>query len=197
MRVKIYIEGGDASHDTAFRAAWTSFFEKAGLKGRMPRPVRCNAREDTYSDFCTAVQTRKSGELPLLLVDSEHLVQKGHDAWKHLKAEDNWAKPAGAGAEDAFLMVVCMETWLIADRKALQRYFRDCWRDKALPQWPELEVLEKEKVIQALKKAAADCGKRRYAKGKVSFEVLGAIDPAVVEAACPSAKRLLDRLRAI
>lgn len=46
----------------------------------------------------------------------------------------------------------------------------------------------------ALEKATAGCTKH-YAKGKVSFELLGQLNPALVEAACPHAKELLDRLR--
>ena len=36
-----------------------------------------------------------------------------------------------------------------------------------------------------------------YAKGKVSFELLAQIDPALVEAACPHAKAFLNRLRTL
>jgi hypothetical protein len=140
---------------------------------------------------------RKPDELPLLLVDSEDLVKEGHDAWAHLKARDHWAKPKAAGKDDAFLMITCMESWFVADREALARYFHDCWNAKALPQWPKVEAVEKAKIFKALAAATSACGDRKYAKGKVSFELLKVIDPAVVEKHCPSAKALLDRLREI
>jgi hypothetical protein len=92
-------------------------------------------------------------------------------------------------------MICCMETWFLADRESLKRFFHDCWRDNALPQWPDLAAVEKSRVFEALASATAACGKKRYSKGKGSFDLLKAIDPATVEQRCPDAKRLLDRLR--
>lgn len=197
VRIKLYIEGGGdgATQDTAFRAGWTAFFEKAGLR-KMPRPIRGGGRGQTFDAYCTAVKTRRSDELPLLLVDSEDLVNVGHDAWQHLKASDKWTKPRGAETADAFLMCTCMETWFVADREALKAFFNDCWKDKALPKWPDLEKVEKGRILQALDKATAGCGDRKYAKGKVSFDLLKVIDPKEVERHLPSARALLDRLRA-
>ncbi len=199
VKIKLYIEGGgdSATQDTEFRAAWAAFFEKAGLGRLRKRPAtfRGSGREQTYDAYKTAVKTRRPDELPLLLVDSEDLVAAGHSVWTHLKERDNWEKPSGAGDEDAFLMIACMETWFVADREALKRFFHNCWRDNALPQWPDLAAVEKTRVFAALEQATAGCGDKKYAKGKVSFELLKAIDPAVVEAACPSAKALLKRLR--
>jgi hypothetical protein len=62
-------------------------------------------------------------------------------------------------------------------------------------QWPELEAVPKREVLEALERATAAC-RKNYTKGKVSFELLAHIDPARVEAACPHARALLDRLRA-
>ncbi len=199
MKIKIYIEGGGDSRtqDSEFRSGWTAFFEKAGLKDlrKMPRPVRCGGRKDAFNDFCTAVATRKPDELPLLLVDSEDFVKAGHDVWQHLKARDKWSKPDKAGKDDAFLMITCMESWFIADREALKDFFKGCWNDRALPKWPDLEKVDRKKAYAALVKATANCGERQYAKGKVSFELLKVIDPAVIEETFPSAKALLKRLR--
>ena len=199
MKIKLYIEGGGDSpmQDTEFRAAWAAFFEKAGLGKLRKRPAtfRGSGREQTFDAYKTAVRMRRSDELPLLLVDSEDLVAPDQSVWAHLKARDNWEKPSGAGDQDAFLMIACMETWFVADRAALKRFFHDCWRDNALPQWPDLEAVEKTKVFDALARATAGCGDKQYAKGKVSFDLLKVIDPAEVEVACPAAKLLLNRLR--
>lgn len=199
MKIKIYIEGGGDSHlqDTEFRAAWSAFFEKAGLGALRKRPAtfRGSSRTKTFDAYRTAVKTRKPDELPLLLVDSEDLVSSGHGAWQHLKARDGWERPAGGGVDDVFLMICCMETWFLADRESLTRFFHDCWRDNALPKWPELSAVEKTRIFKALASATAACGKKQYSKGKVSFDLLKAIDPAIVEQRCPDAKRLLDRLR--
>lgn len=199
MKIKLYIEGGGESHlqDTTFRAAWTAFFEKSRLRElrKMPRVIRGGGREQTFDAYCTAVRNRAPDELPLLLVDSEHLVATGASVWKHLKTRDGWTKPRDVGDQDAFLMITCMETWLLADRASLQRYFHGCWKDSALPAWPSLEAVEKLRVFRALDQATATCGPRKYAKGDVSFQVLSAIDPSKVETACAAAHALLERLR--
>ena len=92
-------------------------------------------------------------------------------------------------------MVQVMETWFLADRGALRAYFGAGFRENAIRGWPALENVPKETVFEALDRASASCG-RRYAKGRVSFELLARIDPARVEAACPHARVFLDRLRA-
>ena len=201
MKIKLYVEGGGDSHlqDTEFRSAWAAFFEKAGLKAlrKMPSTFRGGGRAQTFDAYRTAVKNRRPDELPLLLVDSEDLVADGHSVWQHLKERDGWTKPTGAGNNDAFLMISCMETWFVADRATLQQFFHDCWRNQSLPKWPQLEAVEKLKVFRALDNATASCGTRKYSKGKVSFVLLQSIDPAAVERACPAAKALVDRLRTL
>ncbi len=93
-------------------------------------------------------------------------------------------------------MVQLMETWFLADRDALKKHLGTQFRENALRQWPQLEDIPKETVLNALRKATTNCS-NPYAKGKVSFELLEKIDPARVEAACPHAKALLDRLRTL
>jgi hypothetical protein len=133
--------------------------------------------------------------MPLLLVDSEESVAEGHTPWQHLQVRDGWNQPDDAGDDDAFLMICCMETWFVADRGALARFFGQEWRENALPLWPALENVTKEQVIAALERATAGCSRKRYAKGKPSFDLLEVIDPATVQKHCPAAQRLLDRLR--
>jgi len=199
VRIKLYIEGGgdSALQDTLFREGWQAFFQNAGLAGRMPRTFRGSGRESTFDAYQTAVRQKKPDELPLLLVDSENLIADGNSEWAHLKEQDGWVKPEGAGDEDAFLMVCCMETWFLADREALRKFFHECWRDNAVPQWPDLEAVPKATIFEKLALATAGCGKKSYAKGKLSFEILKVIDPKIVEAKCPGAKRLLYRMRSL
>lgn len=188
---KIYIEGGGdgAELDSDFRAAWRSFFQKAGLEGQMPKIVRGKGRGDVYEKFRLAVKERSAREVPLLLVDSE-TVPKTASVWEHLE----WKCPDGASEQDAFLMICTMETWIIADRAALKRVFKKDFRDAAIPVRRDLEAIPKQRVLASLKSATQRCGKK-YSKGSVSFEALEAVDPAEVAKACPAAKRLLDRLR--
>jgi hypothetical protein len=196
VKVKIYAEGGGEGQllDTLFRQGWTEFFKKAGLAGKMPSVVRGKGRARTYDLFDTAMKNRKTNELPLLLVDSEDQIKVGHTAWQHLKEHDDWNKPTGAEDDHVFLMVQVMETWFLADREMLKTYFKSDFKDDKIPQWPKLEVVSKTSIYDALDSATAEC-KKKYAKGKISFEMLSRLDPAKVEASCPAARRFLDRLR--
>ena len=196
VSIKIYIEGGGEGKDldSRFREAWSKFFKAAGLEGQMPRPVRGKGRANTYDLFCTAMANRKQDEWPLLLVDSEAALEQDHTAWQHLKSRDNWDKPGDADDQHAYLMVQVMETWLLADKEAMRAYFGNKFKSDKIPAWPDLETVPKATVFDALDKATADCGEKCYAKGKVSFEVLGAINPQKVKDRCPHAKKLLDFL---
>lgn len=196
VTIKIYIEGGGEGKDldARFREAWSKFFKAAGLAGQMPRPVRGKGRANTYDSFCTALAYRKDEELPLLLVDSEAAIAKDHTVWQHLNARDNWPKPPTATDQDAYLMAQAMETWLIADIGALERYFGSAFKPNKIPAWTDLEAIPKQTVFDTLDQSSANCGARCYAKGKVSFEILGKIDPKKVAAKCPNAKAFLDFL---
>lgn len=162
----------------------------------MPRVVRGRGRSQTLDLFATAVTHPRPGELPLLLVDSEEPVAAGHTVWQHLKAQANMNRPQGAGDDQAFLMVQVMETWFLADRDSLREYFGAALRAQHLRQWPALEDVSKPTVFTALDQATAGCT-RRYAKGRVSYDLLERLNPALVETACPHAKSLLDRLRSL
>lgn len=196
MTATLYIEGGGdgRSPGARFREGWKGFFKGAGLADRV-KIVRGGGRARTFHRFATAVASGWYKGIPLLLVDSEGPVASGASVWEHLHTSDGWTRPDIAGADQAFLMVQIMETWFLADRDALRRYFGTKFREQAVRQWPELEAVPKREVLEALDRATAAC-RKRYAKGEVSFKLLARIDPARVEAACPHARALLDRLRA-
>ena len=78
-------------------------------------------------------------------------------------------------------MICCMETWFVADRGSLRIFFQDCWRDSALPKWPDLAVVDESRVFEALALPTAVCGKKRYSKSKVSFALLKSVNPVIVE----------------
>jgi hypothetical protein len=198
VRVKIYVEGGGHGQllDTLFRQGWAEFFKKAGLSGRMPKVVRGTSRERTFDLFKIAVRNARREELPLLLVDSENPVGTGQTTWNHLRTHDGWERPEGVGEDQAFLMVQVMETWLLADRGLLRRYFGSALRENHLRPWPRLEDVPKRTVLDALHKATRGCP-TPYAKGKISYELLRELNPRIVEEACPQASALLKHLRAL
>ena len=196
VRIRIFIEGGGIASDEVFTEGWRKFFFAAGLTGRMPRVVRGEGREQTFDKFKTALQRRRANELLLLLVDSEGPVVAGHSAWQHLRNWDNWNHPPGADDDSAYLMVQVMETWFIADRDALRRFFGASLSESPFGQWPNLEEVHKDTVLNVLERATSNC-RKPYGKGKVSFELLGQINPQTVAAACPHADQLLTHLRTL
>ena len=196
----LYIEGGGEGKElrARFREGWKKFLDSAGVGGRT-KIVRGGGRQQTFARFATAVSDNSPGTVPFLLVDSEGPVAPGHSVWQHLRARDGWSRPAGAGDDQAFLMVQVMETWFLADRGALRSYFGTGFGEKALRAWPKLEDVPKSTVLEALERATVSCRKSysKGSKGKVSFELLEHIDPARVEAACPHAKAFLNQVRAL
>lgn len=197
MKTKLYVEGAGQTdlERTQCRQAFSQFFAAAGLTGKRPGVVPCGGRTTAFKAFETAVASSPDSERPLLLVDSEDPVQTGHTPAQHLKERDDWNKPAAAGDDQIFLMVQVMETWFAADRDLLRRYFAKGYIERHLVAWPNLEAVPKSTIFSALAAATAGCTKQ-YAKGGRSFEILALLDPVKVEAVCPHARRLLERLRA-
>lgn len=194
VRATLYIEGGGEGRELGarFREGWNEFFKSADLASKT-KVVRGGGRDKTFDRFVTAIENNRPNVVPILLVDSEDPVAKGHTVWQHLSARDGWQRPSNAG-DQAFLMVQAMETWFLTDRDALRKYFGARFRQNALKKWPDLEAVPKQTALGALERATAACTKH-YAKGKVSFELLAHIDPALVATACPHAEALLNRLR--
>lgn len=203
--VKLYVEGGGdaAALKTACRQGFTTFITKAGITKR-PRVVACGGRGDAYDSFCTAIA---NGEDALLLVDSETAVaaqdpeEKPEEwlPWKHLKerAGDEWEKPADSEETDCHLMVQVMESWFLADRKALKNYFGRGFRENPLPAATNaIENVSKTQVCDSLVKATRSCEtKGKYRKGDHSFDLLGLIDPELIMRKSPWARRFVDALK--
>lgn len=145
MTAVLYIEGGGENRrlGAQFRKGWNAFFTRAGLGGRMPRVIRGGSREETFGRFTTALDDSKVGTVPLLLVDSESRVEEANSVWQHLEKRDCWVKPKGAGDDQAFLMAQVMETWFLADRKALREFFGAKFAENAIKAWPKLEEVPK------------------------------------------------------
>ena len=176
---KIYVEGGGDSKRLrqACRRGFIKFFEKAGLAGRLPKVEVCGSRENTYQDFRDALS--KGNRDAMLLVDSEGPVT-APSPWLHLKARDNWDRPANATDDQCHLMVQVMESWFLADREALQTHYGQGFRAPSLPQNPNIEDISKDDVLAGLNRATRDTGKGAYNKSSDSFAILEKLYPAKV-----------------
>lgn len=205
--MKLFVEGGGdaASLRSACREGFSSFIEKAGLKGCMPRIVACGGRQDAFDSFCTAIA---NGESAMLLVDSEAPVANAAQVdenrqkwlpWLHLKQRrgDEWEKPVGADDLQCHLMTQCMESWLLADRGVLKTFFGQGFKENQLPALSNpVETVAKAEIYQSFANASRDCKtKAPYGKGEHSFKLLTLIDPGKVMNASPWARRFVEAIR--
>ncbi|MGB7761874.1 MAG: DUF4276 family protein [Bryobacteraceae bacterium] len=200
MSVKIYVEGGGDHNkdlDTQCRRGFGKFFERAGLKGRMPSVVRCGGRRHAFDSFCSSHEKAGEDYLPILLVDSEAPVAQA-DPWEHvrLRPGDGWRRPSGASQDQIHFMVEAMEAWFHADKQALVEFFGQGFRIAALSQRPDIDNIPKADLYARMQLATKDCQtKGEYSKGHHSFRILALINPAKVRTSSPQhAGRLLDVL---
>ena len=196
MKMQLYVEGGGNRSflNTQCRKAFQAFFRKAGLEGNLPKVFACGSRQETYKDFCNALDAAQDDEFVVLLVDSEGPVAEGAEPWLHLKSRDNWDRPAGAMDENAHLMVQFMEAWFLADRDALASYFGNGFNENPLPRQVEVEHVAKQDIERGLNRATRQCKRGRYHKGRHSFAILAELNPRKVTELSRHARRLINTL---
>ncbi len=199
--VKVYVEGAtrgkrkNKSVNIEFRKAFHLLSEKVGV-AHVPEYVPCGGRSQTWDLAWDRFLKREQDEIIFLLVDSETRTNFGpKDAWKFLASQplEPWTELDQRNARYVFLMVVMMETWLLADPDALARYFGDGFRSNQIPSWPKLEEIEKDSILETLSNATQEC-RKRYKKGERSFEALAEADPNVIARKCPHAAYFFQRL---
>ena len=158
-------------------------------------PVSSRAAEgrlhcDRFKTSCEA------GETGLLLIDSEDFVSVD-SPWEHLaeRAGDGFTKPQNAEDDHCHLMVVCMESWFLADKDALAIFFGQGFNKSALPGNEKVKEVSKHDIFEGLKRASSKCKiKAPYGKGEHSFRILQIISPEKVGEASPWAKRFFQKL---
>jgi len=194
VKAHLFIEGGESKEDQIrCRESFRRLLEKSGFSLRMPRLWACGSRNATYKDFQTAHKQRRNGEFIGMLVDSEDPVQDCEKTWRHLFIRDGWYPPVGANDEQVFLMATCMETWIVADRLALEIHFGQNIQMNALPPLVDLEVRHRHDVLKSLLHATRNCSSN-YSKGKTSFILVGLLDPATLNS-LPSFSRMIRILK--
>jgi hypothetical protein len=177
VSASIFIEGGESKEDKIrCRKAFRKLLEKLGFSGRLPALVACGSRNSTYSDFRTAHAQRSPRSFVAMLIDSEDPIQNIEQVWTHLSARDHWDRPDEAVDEQVLLMTTCMETWIVADRKALRLHYGAKLQESALPILQNIENRDRHDIQDGLIRATRDCS-NAYRKGKRSFEVLEKVGP--------------------
>lgn len=203
--VYVYIEGEGGGGTTAkrkhlsseFRRSWRAFLQPlADVAEQLDctfNPVECGSGPAALDDF-TNSRTHRPDALGVLLIDAEGPVTDHTKPWAALKKIRLMDRPNGVNDEYCYLMVECLENWLVADRDGLQRHFdsgKPCFKSNSLPAWPNSEMIAKQTVLDALDAATAKCGSRySYAADNI---LIGIVDREKLKK-LTSVRRLFDRL---
>jgi hypothetical protein len=187
--VLIYVEGGhQGSTKSACRQAFRLFFEKVIPPGSF-QVKASGGRASAFQDFKAALK-RHPNDYVMLLVDSEEAVSTG--CWQHLRNRvgDEWHQPLGTVDDQAHMMVQVMEAWFLSDEATLISYYGQEFLAKSLPGQPNVELIAKQSVFDALRHASRPSQKGEYHKTRHGFDLLERIDPSKVRAASSHADRL-------
>lgn len=194
--IRIYIEGGgnDAHTKALLRDGFRSFLDDVINIARSKRIkfqiIACGRRSQAFSDFLIALQTHLNA-FNILLVDSEGSVNK--NPWQHLQERDSW-NVGKISDEHCHLMVQMMESWLIADSATLKKFYGQDFKENAIPKNPNVEQIEKNVIMTALKDATRNTSKGEYHKTQHGFKILGQLDVTIVRKAAPHCDRLFNTL---
>lgn len=153
----------------------------------MPQLVACGGRGAAYEDFVIAHRESKA-DFVALWIDSEEPVTDLNATWDHLRSRDGWERPDRVVNEQVLFSTTCMETLIIADHAILKIHFHGI-QESALPSLIDLEKRNRHYVQDKLTHATRNCS-NAYSKGKRSFEILGKLNPEVLEQYLPSFVRI-------
>lgn len=194
--IRLYVEGGgDESQGKArIREGLSRFLRPVVQRCRESRVrwnvIACGPRNSAYEAFCAAGASHP-GATSLLLVGAEHPVLA--EPWQHLRDRDQWATKRELDSS-YHLMVLTMESWLVADPDALEQYYGKGFRRSALPPAGRIEELPKAQIRDCLRRATEQTKKGEYHKIRHGPEILGALDSNRVRRAAPHCDRLFQTL---
>jgi hypothetical protein len=198
--IRIYFEGGRRGKDlkTKLRKGFNSFFSEIIERVRSQSIhwhfAPCYSRNEAFEDFQLAQRTYPDA-FNILLVDSEGLVM-AEGVWNYLNRLDGWATKK-VEDDHYHLMVQMMESWFLADKEVLQKYYGRDFRMNALRGNPNVEDIPKKDVESCLKDATRPTQKGEYDKIRHGPEIFGLLRAQLVKEAAPYCKRLFETLQRI
>jgi hypothetical protein len=198
VKVHLYVEGGPkGTHADGLRRFKNSF--KQHLVQLDPRLSNldvspCGSTDETIRDYARAVQDKKTDSVVALLVDSDATVTAKTTA-AHLRAKLAFVKLAEKDREHIFLMVQCMEAWLVTDKDALEKCFGAKVHSLKFPANPDIESVPKNDILSALDKAASHTPTKHYGKIRDAAEILTVLRPERVAKRSRHAAMLHEFLR--
>jgi len=198
VRVRIYVEGGPKSAHAdglrRFRNGFKQHLAQLDPRLRTLDVSPCGSTEDTIRDFARAVREHEPDCWIALLVDSDTPVIFDTPA-KHLQAKLDSARVPRDARENIFLMVQCMESWLVTDVEALKKCFGNDLRERSLPKNQNIEEVPKKDVLAALEAAVKRTPAGRYHKIQHGAKILTELRPEFVGQRSVHASNLYSFLR--
>jgi hypothetical protein len=166
--ILVYIEGEGGGRTASkrkylggeFRKAWKEFLkpiaEHAARNGvNRFRCIPGRGGQSTIELFARPLPPQE-GALRVLLIDSEGPVNDVSRPWAALRQKP----PEGVDDGNCYLMVQCLETWLLADVEGLRRYYdahKKCFNDNKVSAWPDPERIARDIIQDALLAATSAC----------------------------------------
>jgi hypothetical protein len=175
-QIRIYIEGGgsDKALQAPMREGFGAFFQEIKQKVSL-KVIMCGGNKQALEDF-RAAQKQHTDSFNVLLMDSDHPVQPGHNSKQHIATHhSDWELPP-ASDDQYHLMTQIMEAWFLADRKALLDFYGSGFRESALPANPNVEQVAKEDIYRGLEAASKETSKKEYQKRLHGADILKHLD---------------------
>ena len=193
--IRVYFEGDDALRK-GFNSFLKSEIDLARQRGLGFNLIAGGSTAETIKDFMTAARTHKDA-INIVLIDSDK--PDNGNLIADLKQRESWDTEVGAEIQDEQIhfMVQVMESWFLADRDALKKYYGQGFRDARLPGNQNVEQISKSDVYNGLKNATRDIHKNKYHKTQHAPDLLSSLDVDKVRCKAPSCNRLFHSLRSL
>ena len=191
--IRIFVEGDKALLD-GFRAFLKPVIDAARQRRIRFRVAPGGSKDETIKDFLDAVQDEPE-VFNVLLIDSD--IPDNGRLIASLKNSSTWDNQVGANVQDdqIHFMVQVMESWFLADKDAIARYYGQGFQANRLPPNPNVEQVMANDAIRRIEDATRRTQKGTYHKTRHAPDLLAQIDSTKVRNTAPNCKRLFDTLQ--
>ena len=195
-QVVIHFEGSDKLR-VGFGKLFENHRERARRNGIRFKTIAGGSNAETVKDFLRSCRENPS-DVNILLIDSEKPAPNAAEAIRALRSSSYWDANAAPGEDERInFMVQAMESWFIADPRAMARHFGNGFGTGSLPNPQNAESISPNGLTDSIDQALRSIGGRRrkkYDKVSDGARLLALIDEATVRRNCPSFGRLTDFL---
>ena len=186
--IRIYYEG-----DRSLREGFRKFFDSIRFPGVRIKLVAGGTTVNTIGDFIRALRTN-TDSINLLLIDSD-APDDGKLA-ASVRNHSKWDSSVAASVTDdqIHFMVQVMESWFLADKECLRRYYGQGFRENRLPASPKVEEIPKDDVMNGLEDATRSTKRGKYHKTRHAPSLLAQVNIDKVCNASPACAHLFSVL---